>query len=226
MGRAATSPRKIVRPPAVSELALERLRDDIVAGVFKLGEKLSEAQLALRYGVTKAPIRSAFIRLQGEGLLDVRAQSGTFVFSPDISEVRALCELRIALETEAIALAMDRNAEKLQRRLADIFRRMEGCLKRSDKPGYQALDTEYHLSILHAAQSPMLESTYQAMVNSRFSALRTRLAVQRNHAENSYAEHKSLIELVSGGRVKDAQKLLRAHIGRTEEHYISMLGDR
>lgn len=226
MGTAATSPRKIIRPPSVSELALERLRDDIVADVFKLGEKLSEGQLALRYGVTKAPIRAAFIRLQGEGLLDVRAQSGTFVFSPDISEVRALCELRIALETEAVALAMARNEEKLQRHLSDIFQRMEGCLKRNDKAGYQALDTEYHLAILNAAQSPMLESTYRAMVNSRFSALRTRLAVQRKHAENSYAEHKSLIELVGLGRMKEAQKLLRAHIGRTEEHYISMLRDK
>lgn len=223
MGKRATAPLKIVRPPPVSELALERLRQDIVEGIFKLGEKLSEGQLALRYGVTKAPIRSAFIRLQGEGLLDIKPQSGTFVFSPDIDEVRALCELRIALETEAISLALMRNRQGLLKQLAEIFSKMEACLKSGDKSGYQVLDAAYHRAILECARSPMLESTYQAMVNSRFSALRTRLAVQRKHAENSYREHKLLIEIVGSGKVKEAKQLLRDHIGRTEEHYVSMI---
>lgn len=217
------APGKIVRPRQVSELALERLRNDIVEDNFKLGEKLSEGQLALRYGVTKAPIRSAFIRLQGEGLLEIRPQSGTFVFSPDVNEVQALCELRIALESEAILLAMRRNGDVLLRRLNQLFRKMEGCLKTGDRHEYQALDTAYHLAILECAKSPMLETTYQAMVNSRFSALRNRLAVQRAHAENSYREHKALIDLVTAGRIGEAQQLLRDHIGRTKEHYVSMI---
>jgi DNA-binding GntR family transcriptional regulator len=214
---------KIARPPQVSELALERLRNDIVEDNFKLGEKLSEGQLALRYGVTKAPIRSAFIRLQGEGLLEVRPQSGTFVFSPDMKEVRALCELRIALESEAILLAMHRNSQVLLKRLGEIFRKMDACLKAGNKRQYQSLDTAYHLAILESAKSPMLEATYQAMVNSRFSALRNRLATQRAHADNSYREHKMLIEMVRTGKIAEAQQLLRDHIGRTEEHYVSML---
>ena len=217
---------RIIKPPPVSELAMQRLRSEIIEGVFRLGEKLSEAQLAKRYGVTKAPIRAAFSRLQGEGLLDVRPQSGTFIFLPDVDEVRALCELRTALEMEAVALAMARNRDVLLSELQKLFNRMTSCVKSGNRSTYQDLDSAYHLVILESAKSPMLKETYQAMVNGRFSALRTRLSVQKEHAENSYREHRALIELIEKGKTKAAQDLLRDHISRTEEHYSKMLKSR
>ena len=82
--------RKIERPKPVTELVIDRLRADIIENRFKLGEKISETQLAELYGVTKAPVRAAYIRLEAEGLLRVRPQSGTFVFRPTADELRAL----------------------------------------------------------------------------------------------------------------------------------------
>ena len=57
---------KIQKPKPVSELVLDRLRSDIIEANFELGEKISEAQLSKLYGVTKAPIRSAYIHLTTE----------------------------------------------------------------------------------------------------------------------------------------------------------------
>ena len=99
----------IERPEQLTDLVLARLRQDIVEGVFELGERLSEQQLATRYRVTKAPIRPACIRLQGEGLIRIVPQRGIFVFDPSAAEIRALCELRVALELEAARLAMARD---------------------------------------------------------------------------------------------------------------------
>ena len=57
-GRATTrKPDPIGRPAALNAILLTRLRDDIVSGVFALGEKLSEDQISRHYGVTRAPVR-------------------------------------------------------------------------------------------------------------------------------------------------------------------------
>lgn len=166
--------RKIIKPKPVSELVLERLRADIVENKFALGEKISEANLALLYGVTKAPIRAAYIRLEAEGLLTIRAQSGTYVFQPTLAELRALCELRTALEVEAVQLALSRAPDQMGVFVTDICEQMQHCLDQGRLDRYQQLDTKLHDGIFTHAQSPLLKDTYVGRVSGPFAALRTR----------------------------------------------------
>jgi len=210
---------KIERPRQVSELVLERLRRDIIENRFSLGEKISEAQLSELYGVTKAPIRSAHIRLQGEGLIDIRPQSGTFVFRPTADELRALCELRTALEIEAVRLAMSRDAVGLEADFLRICNAMDNALRVRSHDIYQQLDTELHLCIIGRAGSPLLDKTYRSQVNSCFAALRWRFSRDEQHTSNSISEHMALREAVVTRDTPKMQALLRAHIGYTENYY-------
>ncbi|MFV0476008.1 MAG: GntR family transcriptional regulator [Pikeienuella sp.] len=207
------------RPRPVSELVLERLRQDIIANRFALGEKISEAQLAELYGVTKAPIRSAYIRLEGEGLIEIRPQSGAFVFRPSADELRALCELRTALEVEAISLAMRRDPAGLEADIRRILVGMQEALKVRAREDYHALDTEFHLRIIARANSPLLEQTYASQVNSRFEALRFRFSREEAHNDNSIGEHVGLHQAIAEGDVEKTVALLRAHIAYTERYY-------
>lgn len=213
---------KIERPRPVSELVLDRLRQDIIENRFALGEKISEAQLSELYGVTKAPIRSAYIRLEGEGLIEIRPQNGTFVFRPTGEELRALCELRTALEVEAIGMAMDRDPDGLEADIRRIFIAMQEALKVRARAIYQALDTEFHLCVIGRAQSPLLEQTYRSQVNSRFAALRFRFAGEPAHNANSITEHEALKGAIIARDHDGAVRLLRAHIANTERYYGAM----
>lgn len=215
---------RIERPRPVSELVLDRLRKDIIENQFALGEKISEAQLSELYGVTKAPIRSAYIRLEGEGLIEIRPQAGTFVFKPSADELRALCELRTALEIEAMQLAMLRDPAGLEGDFRRICTAMEEALRIKGRDTYQRLDTELHLAILARAFSPLLEKTYGSQVNSRFAALRYRFSQEEKHNANSIAEHRALRDAVVGRDVTEATRLLRAHIGYTEGYYANIMG--
>lgn len=214
---------RIVRPRQVSELVLDRLRRDITENRFALGEKISEAQLSELYGVTKAPIRSAYIRLEGEGLIDIRPQSGTFVFQPTVAELRALCELRTALEIEAVRLAMTRDPAGLEVDFRRICADMEDALRVKSRDVYQQLDTELHLAILARAGSPLLEKTYRSQVNGRFAALRYRFSGEEKHNANSIAEHLALRNGVVARDLGDVTQLLRAHIGYTEDYYVKIV---
>ncbi len=214
---------KIQKPKPVSELVLERLRRDIVEAIFELGEKISEAHLSEIYGVTKAPIRAAIIRLEAEGLVTVRPQAGTFVFKPDMEEVRALCELRVALETEAVALAMERNLLELQAEVAKFCADMQAVLEGGDKLRYQPLDTALHVAVVGCAKSPLLEATYREKVSSQFAALRYRFGRETAHVKASMSEHLKIRDALARNDAARVQALLRDHICKTEQYYQKML---
>lgn len=222
MGNESTT-EKIQRPKPVSELVLERLRSDIITARFDLGEKISETQLSEMYGVTKAPVRSAYIHLTTEGLLEVRPQSGTYVFKPSFEELKALCELRTALELEALLLAMQRNPESLQSKINQICDEMLAALEADDQNEYQQLDSRFHLLILESAESPLLASTFDSRVNGRFSALRFRFSQKASHNDHSVSEHMEIRDLIAAGDREKARKVLRAHIAYTERYYQSFL---
>jgi len=216
-------PKPIDRPTALNELLLARLRDDIVSGVFALGEKLSEDQISRHYGVTRAPVRPTLIKLQAEGLLHIMPQRGAFVFDPSPQEVRALCELRTALELEAARLALLRNREALVRRLVALVAKMEPYAASVTNPRYQQLDSEFHIAIIEAAASDLLLEAYRQTVHWRFAALRFRLARQREHAERSFNEHRHIVELVKNDDLDALGAVLRTHIENTNGYYERML---
>jgi DNA-binding GntR family transcriptional regulator len=172
--------------------------------------------------VTKAPIRSAYIRLEGEGLIEIRPQSGTFVFRPTVDELRALCELRTALEVEAVGMAMDRDPAGLEADIRRICIEMHEALKTRARAVYQQLDTEFHLCIIGRANSPLLEQTYRSQVNSRFAALRYRFSREAAHNAYSIAEHEALREAITNRNRDQVVALLRAHIAYTERYYSNM----
>ena len=136
--------RQIDRPPSLAEAVLERLRADIVRGDLPLGQLLSERVLAEKMGVSKTPVREALAQLRSEGLVRIVPQRGAFVFSLSASEVRAICEYRLVLETAALKLTMAREPKALADDLARVINRMERARKAGDREAYLNADTAFH----------------------------------------------------------------------------------
>ena len=86
----------------------DRLREAVMRGDFTLGEALSELKLAAAFGVSRTPVREALTTLQREGLIDIRPQSGSFVFLPSEEDVAELAEFRSMVEVQALRLACAR----------------------------------------------------------------------------------------------------------------------
>lgn len=215
----ATTTGKITKPRTMSEIVLDRLRSDIIEDRFGLGEKISESSLSELYGVTKAPIRAAYIRLELEGLIEIRPQSGTYVFQPDADELRALCELRVALELEASRLAMQRNQAGLATVFSEAVSNMEEAMATRSLDPYQKLDSQLHLDVMAMAQSPLLERAYLRQVSGRFAALRYRFSQLHSHNEASLDEHKSMRDAVLENDTDLLLALTRKHTENTQLYY-------
>src|SRR4051794_39981607 len=104
--RSATSPqREPVRTSGAWRLVYQGLRADIVAMVIQPGEKISENDLARRFGVSRTPAREAMQRLADEGLLEIFPQSGTFVARIPYEELPEAMVIRQSLERTTASMA-------------------------------------------------------------------------------------------------------------------------
>jgi GntR family transcriptional regulator, rspAB operon transcriptional repressor len=91
-----------------SEIAYERLREDIIQWRLEPGAALGEVELAARLGVSRTPIREALLRLTAEGLVSADGGRSATVSAVSMDHIRDLYELREALETQAARLAARR----------------------------------------------------------------------------------------------------------------------
>src|ERR1700748_2376513 len=83
---------------------LTRLREGIINGKFRPGDRLNESKLARQYGVSRIPVRDALMQLQEQGLVMNHPRRGMFVNSLSEEDTQRINSLRIILEAEAIKL--------------------------------------------------------------------------------------------------------------------------
>ena len=92
----------------LSEQIIDAIRDAIVEGRFRPGDKIPEAELAEQLGVSRTPVREAFKLLEQQGLIEIRSKHGTYVASMNRAEAEDGLHVRAALEVLAVRQALER----------------------------------------------------------------------------------------------------------------------
>jgi DNA-binding GntR family transcriptional regulator len=210
-------------PDALVEQAAEAIRSRIVSGEFEPGEALSETALAVKLGVSKTPIREAFLRLRAEGLIEIKPQRGTFVFDMSAEEVRDLCGLREVLEIAAARSAIRRCAGALADALDETVAGMHDALRNADVAQYRMLDQAYHKQIVEHAGNTFLQACYETIA-VRIQALRNRLALDPILNKQAMRDHRQFAALVRAGEIYRASTRLSDHIRLTGAHYVRLAG--
>jgi len=143
------APAPVVRSARQSSMAL-RVYDAVRAAIVQLqlrpGHVLSEAELARQLGVSRQPVREAFIKLADAGLVEVRPQRGTFVKLISPREVKNSRFIREALELAVVRKAAGSAAPQSIARLRDCLAAQEVALK-GQLPDFMRLDDEFHSAI-------------------------------------------------------------------------------
>jgi DNA-binding GntR family transcriptional regulator len=210
------------RPRTLTEQAADAIRARIVSGDFQPGEALSEITLAAELGVSKTPVREAFLQLKNEGLVDIQPQRGTFVFQMSSEQIRQLTVLRELLESQALRIAMREDHRLLGGMLKGVIARMASAVAEGDSRLYRALDNEFHHHIIVACGNQFIEAAY-SNIAFRVHALRNRLALQPPQNDRSLREHQDIAELIAGGDVERSASGLLEHIRATLREYSSLV---
>lgn len=199
-----------------TDWVVQILRDAIIKGEMKPGEKLRQEGLAQNLGISPTPIREAFRRLEVEGLLVHLPHKGVRVVEFSIEDAEEVCLIRSVLEGLATRLAVQGlNADardSLADRLASLQDEMEACLGEGNHERLAELHEEYHMSLYNAANSPRL---LQLITIFRLNYPQDTLWVIPGRAEDSMHEHRDLLDSVREGDAQLAETLVRMHLERS-----------
>lgn len=115
----------MVSPRSVEESVTEALRDAILLGDLKPGQRLAQVELSEELGVSRIPLRDALRRLQAEGLVDIDGRRGARVSSLSAADVYEIYEMRKLLEAECARLAIANLDDEREARLLELSEQMD-----------------------------------------------------------------------------------------------------
>lgn len=207
------APLLLERPQLLTEMAYERLREGIVAGDLKLGEQVSEAQLAQRMGISKTPVREALVRLKMEGLVDIYPQRGTFVFKLTPEQVGQLCRYRAMIETAALREAGATQREELMGRWRKHMEAMIASEEAGELDRLSRIDMLFHYEIVLCSTNPYLRGGYE-LIRYQLAALR-----HRSPIANMVDSHQVLLDALARNDVEGACEMLHGHVLENEARY-------
>ena len=179
------------RPKSLVEASMGGIRSSIIKGELALGQQLTESYLAELFGLSKTPIREALALLKSEGLVVSEVHKGFRVFKMDEQELLEFCELRLALESQALSTAFTKNRIKLVINLKIIVKEMEKSTKKVDMKQYNSLDTKFHKLFFILSSNRYLLKHYES-INGIIETIRTHTHNDKNNIIGSLNDHKNI----------------------------------
>jgi DNA-binding GntR family transcriptional regulator len=199
-------------------LVHDRLRRMVLLGVFPTRERLAEERVAEMLGVSRTPVREAFLRLHAERLLYRYADGGFYVAEPDVADLRDLYELRIALELRGLTRALEGFGAHDPAVLEPLRDRWRGI--RDDPPppdpSFVELDESFHMALCRSAGNVALADTLET-VNARIRPIRMHDFLSEDRIALTITQHLGIVEAVLSGDVEAAVERLRLHVGESME---------
>jgi len=199
------------RPKSLVEASMGGIRSSIIKGELALGQQLTESYLAELFGLSKTPIREALALLKSEGLVVSEVHKGFRVFKMDEQELSEFCELRLALESQALSTAFSKNRIKLVRNLKNIVKEMEKSTKKGDMKQYNSLDTKFHKLFFILSSNRYLLKHYES-INGIIETIRTNTHNDKNNVIGSLIDHKNILDCIEIKNISKAKKALDFHI--------------
>jgi len=174
------------------------------------GQRLTEVELASRYGVSRTSVREAFQRLTADGLLAFEPHRGVTVRRLSRREVDNLFAVRGALEVLAVGLALPvlrADPGKLLALQEEMNRAVDG----NDMAAFSDANNRFHGLFSDIADNPVLAETLTRLSNSLYW-LQFRMLVDRQDVFASNVEHRRIVEAILAEDMRAAEAAMRDHV--------------
>jgi DNA-binding GntR family transcriptional regulator len=204
------------RRTSYADWAYRQIRDAIIWWDLQPREMISENQLAKKLHISRTPVREALLRLQREGLVEIKPQRGAFVSPIRVNEVLQARLVREVLEVTAVKEGFDRiGADELLAMEKALDDQEKAALARDFRAFIDA-DEGFHQVILDAAQNEKLKGVVAQM---RLHLLRVRVWALpvAERFRLMIEDHKSIYEAYRERDLELAVARMESHLRRTKE---------
>ncbi len=202
--------RAFLPEPDLSERIHDAVLEAICSGELKAGTRLTQEELAQKFGVSRQPVLQAMMLLRREGFLIEAGRKGVQVAPLDMQQVRNLYVVRAALDGAAARLAAANYTRELAHRgrlLLDVGRRAGTS---GNVPAAIEADIDFHLFVYEASGNPLIGETAQP----HWQHLRRVMAAALSEGDlrvSVWDEHEGILRALEAGQVDEAEALCRGH---------------
>lgn len=220
-------PVKLDNYKPLREIVFEAIREAIINGDLKQGERLMETQLADEMGVSRTPVREAIRKLELEGFVVMIPRKGAYVAGLSLKDIVDVFEIRAALEALAGSLAAERMTDDELEELERLLVRIGECAERKDVEQFVELDTQFHDILFQASRNARLSQ----MINNlrdQIQRFRTTSLAYPGRLKYAFDEHKKIVEALSERNSELVAILAKDHIESAENSFMDAfesLGD-
>jgi len=186
----------------------ERIREAILNGSLRSGERIVERKLAEQFGASLTAVREALITLESEGFVLKKPNSSTYVTEYSQETIKKAYQLRRVLESYAIAEAIRRATPEQIDRVSERYMEMVEVAGRGDQRLFFQKDFDWHASIWELSDNEFLVSALRRLVLPlfAFSTIRLQSGKPLDLLEDAYKHH----PIMEAFRAKDLERCLKA----------------
>ena len=212
-----SSGRRIEAPPSMSTLAAEALRQMVLTGELRPGDRVIENRLTEQLGVSRPPLREAMRVLEQEGLIVQVPRKGAVVAPVTPHDIYEIVSLREEIEQIAVRLGVPARSQERLDRLRSAFTTLELAAEEDGAPRVVECSFAFHLAIVGLAGHRRLEDVYRSLsLQMRMCmAMNRRARAEIETARQDAGRHRPLMDLVEAGDVEGMAHALAHHGQRT-----------
>ncbi|MBQ7582865.1 MAG: GntR family transcriptional regulator [Lachnospiraceae bacterium] len=204
------------------DLVFRTLRQAILTGELKPGERLMEIHLANRLGVSRTPVREAIRMLELEGLVTMIPRRGAEVSRISRQDISDVLEVRGALDSLAVRLACERISEEETDALKAAAESFRQAVATGDLTAVADADVAFHDLIIAASKNRQLMQMAGNLAERVYRYRLEYIKDTHNHA-NLIKEHDQILHCILERRTDQALEAILAHVDHQEQAIISQL---
>jgi DNA-binding GntR family transcriptional regulator len=203
--------RELVRNGRTVESLTRAIADDVVSGVLRPGDRLDESSLAMRYGVSRTPVREALARLNAMGLVDRQPNRGSVVTTLSDEHLSSMFEAMAELEAICARLSAGRMTGTERNQLDAVHRDAARLVYVGAEDDYARHNVDFHSRLYDGAHSPHLRELVN-LTRSRLAPFRRAQFRISGRLAKSWTEHDVIVTAVLRGDPVAAEAAARAHV--------------
>ena len=199
-----------------TDVVFEKLHEEISSLTILPGSKLSEADIAQRFGVSRQPVRDAFNRLENLDLLLIRPQRATEVRGFSMRRITHARFVRLAIELEVIQRACSIWDATRVEALDQNLQLQQQALSSEQADQFHALDYHFHKLICDLGGCPMAFDTIEEC-KKKMDRLCVLSLDRKDESTTLFDDHQRLAKALKDRSAKDAIAVARQHFSRLDD---------
>jgi len=203
-----------VRARSMRHDVLRQLRNAILHGSFRPGERLNESEIAREMGISRGPVREAILELETEGLVKIEHRRGAYVVRLEPKVFGDLVDLRILLETHAVRIAAPRCTPADCAAIKRIIEQMQSAHAAGDTEKVVDSDLEFHRSLCALAGNDLLLEAWEQLSGRLRLAMLLWIKHGLDDADENVRMHQEVLEAMRQGDGEQAAE--RINLGNRE----------